>query len=225
MHSTTTKALLQQIAHCDGHVFLIQPWEDNHCSLEKNVQKLTHTSSKGFYPRDRKLLQFYDRRCPWKEQKKSLLLNSLQVKLFSITYHLHPLNIDLESLRIDLSFGKKRFFTECKLLSNNSEKTRAQKSARDGWLHKAQSLNCRRSHEDPDFLFFSALSSILYLFFKHLKLVGLHKDRCHLQSNDAVKLKWLHPFDLDISSLFSLWITCPCLLKNTPNYFDINTLH
>lgn len=156
MHSTTTKALLQQIAHCDGHVFLIQPWEDNHCSLEKNVQKLTHTSSKGFYPRDWKLLQFYDRRCPWKEQKKSLLLNSLQVKLFSITYHLHPLNIDLESLRIDLSFGKK---TECKLLSNNSEKTRAQKSARDGWLHKAQSLNCRSRHEDPDFLFCHSINS------------------------------------------------------------------
>ena len=31
MRSTATKALLPQIAHCDRHMFLIRPWEDNHC--------------------------------------------------------------------------------------------------------------------------------------------------------------------------------------------------
>lgn len=31
MRSTATKALLPQIAHCDRHMFLILPWEDNHC--------------------------------------------------------------------------------------------------------------------------------------------------------------------------------------------------
>lgn len=83
MHSATTKALLLQIAHGDRHVFLIQPWEDNHCSSEKNVQKLTHTSSKGFYPRDLKILQFLRQALPMKRKKKSLQLNSLQVKYFN----------------------------------------------------------------------------------------------------------------------------------------------
>lgn len=82
MHSATTKALLPQIAHRDRHVFLIQPWEDNHCSSEKNVQKLTHTSSKGFYPRDLKILRFLRQALPMK-RKKNLLLNSLQVKYFN----------------------------------------------------------------------------------------------------------------------------------------------
>lgn len=59
MHSTATKALLPQTANCDGHMFLIRPWEDNrYFSLivwkqgrKKNVQKLNHTSSKCFTPR------------------------------------------------------------------------------------------------------------------------------------------------------------------------------
>lgn len=72
MHSATTKALMPQIAHRDRHVFLIPPWEDNHCSSEKNVQKLTHTSSKGFYPRDLKILQFLRQALPTKRKKKKI---------------------------------------------------------------------------------------------------------------------------------------------------------
>lgn len=31
MRSTATKSLLPQITYCDRHMFLIVPWEDNHC--------------------------------------------------------------------------------------------------------------------------------------------------------------------------------------------------
>jgi len=63
MRSTATnrkgkkEALWPQITHYDRHMFLIPPWEDNHCfslipwKQRRNVQKLTHTSSKRFNPR------------------------------------------------------------------------------------------------------------------------------------------------------------------------------
>lgn len=82
MHSATTKALLLQIAHCDRHVFLVQPWEDNHYSSQKNVQKLTHTSSKGFYPRDVKILQFLWQALPMKRKKKISAVKFTTGKVF-----------------------------------------------------------------------------------------------------------------------------------------------
>lgn len=146
---------------------------------------------RGFTPGTENYYSFTTGAAHEKNKKKKIsAVKSTAGEAFPITYHLHPLNIDLESLRIDLSFGKKKekFFTECKLLSKNLEKTK-----------------CRRLPEMDDFIKGTASTvgevtrTRTFSFLVHYHqycicfssiwswLVGLQKDRCHLQRNDVVK--------------------------------------
>lgn len=63
MRTTATKALLPQIAYGDRHMFLIRPWEDNHCfSLilwkQRKMCKGSLTLHQSALPQDMKILQF-----------------------------------------------------------------------------------------------------------------------------------------------------------------------
>lgn len=63
MHSTATKALLPQIAHGDRHMFLIPPWDHNHCFSpilwkQGNMCKSSLALCQRLYPRDLKIFQF-----------------------------------------------------------------------------------------------------------------------------------------------------------------------
>lgn len=63
---TATKALLSQIAHCDGHMFLILLWEYNHCfslmlwkQRKKCAKAHSHFIKELLSPGPEKILQFF----------------------------------------------------------------------------------------------------------------------------------------------------------------------
>lgn len=88
MHSTATKALLPQIAHCDRHMFLILPWVDNHCfSLilwkQRKMCKSSltlHQSTLPPGPENIRVLLYSPPR------KKKTVVNVLQVEFSSLYY-------------------------------------------------------------------------------------------------------------------------------------------
>lgn len=153
MHSATTKALLLQIAHRDRHVFLIQPAEDNHCSLEKNVQKLTHTSSKGFYPRDQKILEFLRQALPTKSKKKKTNFEIQDRWSISITYRLYSFNIYLESTKINLPSQQRPLLLKNVIYYQRKPEHRTLAEM----MTEEHSINCNRRGEKPNFRLFFVL--------------------------------------------------------------------
>lgn len=127
-------------------------------SLERIIivlQKKTCKSSltlhqRGFTLGTWKYYSFYDRRCPWRE-KKNLCCYIHYRWSISITYHLYPFNIYLESLRIDLPFEKRPLLLQNVITIKENQSTEV---CQRWWLHKERRINCSRSREDLDFLLF-----------------------------------------------------------------------